>query len=92
MKGPVGSSLAALSGSLPWCCIAPAALASAGLTATGLGLLVQRLTPWLLAASVLLVGRSLHLALVRRRGRPWARALAVAAAPAVVALWTARLL
>ncbi len=90
MKGPAGSSLAAVSSALPWCCIAPAALASAGLATTGIGLALERLTPWLLAASLLLSGRSLHLALVRRRGRPWARALAVVTAPAVLLPWSAR--
>ena len=75
---------------LPWCCIAPAALSLGGVATAGAGAVIAEATPILLVVSVGFLGRAVHLAGVRRSGRPWARAVALVSAPLVVALWLYR--
>lgn len=76
---------------LPWCCIAPAALALGGAATAGVGATIAEATPILLVVSVGFLGRSVYLAGIRRSGRPWARAVALVSAPLVMALWAFRL-
>lgn len=84
------SALSALT-ALPWCCIAPAALAAGGVATAGAGAAIAQATPVLLVVSVGFLGRAVYLAGVRRSGRPWARAIALVSAPLVAAFWAYRL-
>ena len=84
----VGSSLTAL----PWCCIAPAAFAVSGVAITGLGAALSSAMPLFLALSALLLGRSLYLAFVKRRGPRWVRAVVLASTPLIATAWAIRLI
>ena len=91
MKGPVSASLGSTLTALPWCCIAPAVFSAAGVVTAGVGSAVAQATPLFVGASVLLLGRALHLAMIRKQGRPWVRGVTVASAVFVLGLWSARL-
>ncbi len=79
VRSVIGSALTAL----PWCCIAPAAFAVSGVATAGIGTGLQSAMPVFLVLSAGLLGRSLYLALVKRQGRPWVRAVVVVSTPAV---------
>ena len=83
----VGSGLAAL----PWCCIAPAAFAVSGVATAGIGAELRTAMPVFLVLSVGLLGRSLYLALVKRHGPTWVRAVVLLSAPAITLVWVFRL-
>ncbi len=87
IRSVAGSGLAAL----PWCCIAPAAFAVSGVATAGIGTALSSATPLFLIASVVFLGRALYLALVKRRGPRWVRAVASVSAPMIAALWAFRL-
>lgn len=82
----MGSALAAL----PWCCIAPAGFAISGVATAGLATGFESAMPGFLVVSAGLLGRSLYLALVKRQGAIWVRALVVSSAPAVALVWAFR--
>ncbi len=87
IRSVVGSSLAAL----PWCCIAPAAFAVSGVATAGVGTALRFATPLFLVLSLVFLGRGLYLALVRRHGPRWVRAVVLVATPLIAALWAFRL-
>lgn len=87
VRSVVGSGLAAL----PWCCIAPAAFAVSGVAASGVGAVLQWAMPVFLALSVGLLGRSLWLSLVKRRGLLWVRAVVLLSTPVIGLIWGIRL-
>ena len=82
----IGSGLAAL----PWCCIAPAALALSGVATAGVGMGLHSAMPVFLVLSAGLLGRALYLALVKRRGPTWVRAVVLVSTPAVAMAWGLR--
>ncbi len=82
----MGSALAAL----PWCCIAPAAFALSGVATAGIGAGFEWAIPVFLVLSVGLLSRSLYLALVRRQGPNWVRAVVMVSAPAIALVWAFR--
>ncbi len=91
MRDPGSASLLSATMALPWCCIAPGALALGGVATAGAGAVIAEATPILLVVSVGFLGRAVYLAGIRRSGRPWARAVALVSAPLVAALWAYRL-
>lgn len=91
MPAALRSLGASLFAAVPWCCIAPAALALGGVATAGAGAVIAEATPVLLVVSAAFLGRAVYLAGVRRSGRPWARVVALVSAPLVVALWLYRL-
>ena len=91
MKGAVSASVGSTLAALPWCCITPAALSTAGVMTAGIGSAMARATPLFVVLSAALLARALDLALVQRRGRPWVRVVTVVSAVLVVGLWSVRL-
>lgn len=91
MKGPGAASLSSALAALPWCCIAPAAFSTVGVVTAGVGSRFAQATPLFVVVSLAFLARALHLAWVRRQGRPWARAATVVSALLVLGLWSARL-
>ena len=86
VRSIMGSALTAL----PWCCIAPAAFAVSGVAAAGIGAGLQSVLPAFLLLSGGLLGRSLYLSLVKRRGPTWVRAVVLVSAPAIALVWAFR--
>ena len=86
VRSVMGSALTAL----PWCCIAPAAFAVSGVAAAGIGTGLKSAMPILLVLSAGLLGRSVYLALVKRQGAPWVRAVVLVSAPAIALVWAFR--
>ena len=86
VQSVMGSTLAAL----PWCCIAPAAFAVAGAATAGIGAGLKSALPVFLVLSAGLLGRSLYLALVKRQGPPWVRAVVLLSTPAIPLIWAFR--
>ncbi len=86
IRSVMGSGLAAL----PWCCIAPAAFAVSGVAMAGVGTALQSAIPVFLVLSVGLLGRSLYLALVKRRGPIRVRAIVLLSTPAIALVWAFR--
>ena len=86
IRSVMGSGLAAL----PWCCIAPAALAVSGVAMAGIGTALQSAMPVFLVLSAGLLGRSLYLALVKRQGAIWVRVVVMVSTPAIVLVWAFR--
>ncbi len=86
VRSVMGSALAAL----PWCCIAPAAFAISGVATAGIGTGLQRAIPVFLVLSSGLLGRSLYLALVKRQGPSWVRAIVLLSTPAIALIWAFR--
>jgi hypothetical protein len=82
----MGSALTAL----PWYCIAPAAFAVSGVATAGIGTELQSAMPVFLVLSAGLLGRSVYLALVKRQGAPWVRAVVLVSAPAIALVWAFR--
>lgn len=75
---------------LPWCCIAPAALAVSGVAIAGIGTGLKSAMPVFLVLSAGLLGRSVYLALVERQGPTWVRAVVLVSAPAIALVWAFR--
>ncbi len=86
VRSVMGSALTAL----PWCCIAPAAIAISGVATAGIGTGLQSAMPVFLVLSAGLLGRSMYLALVKRQGPRWVRAVVLLAAPAIALVWAFR--
>ncbi len=86
VRSVMGSALAAL----PWCCIAPAAFALSGVATAGIGTGLESALPVFFVLSAGLLGRSLYLALVKRQGATWARAVVLVCAPAIALVWAFR--
>ena len=86
VRSVAGSALAAL----PWCCIAPAAFALSGVATAGIGTGLQLAIPVFLVLSTGLLGRSLYLALVKRQGPSWVRAVVLLSTPAIALIWAFR--
>ncbi len=86
VRSVMGSALTAL----PWCCIAPAAFAVSGVATAGIGTGMKSAMPVFLVLSVGLLGRSLYLALVKRRGPTWVRAVVLLSTPAIALIWVFR--
>jgi len=91
VKGPGSASVGSALTALPWCCIAPAAFSAAGVVTAGVGSAVAQATALFVVASLAFLARALHLALIRRQGRPWVRRVTVVSALLVVGLWSVRL-
>ena len=54
---------------LPWCCIMPAGFSALGLSGVALaGQVSQAVVPYLLAVSVLFLGRAYYLLYIKRQG------------------------
>lgn len=87
IRSVLGSALTAL----PWCCIAPAAFAVSGVATAGIGTGLRVAMPFFLVLSAALLGRSLHLALVKRQGATWVRVMVVLSTPAIALIWAFRL-
>ncbi len=90
-EGTIRSVIASSVAALPWCCIAPAAFAISGVATAGVGAALGSATPLFLLVSILFLSRALYLALVRRRGPSWVRAVVVVSTPVIVLLWAFRL-
>ncbi len=86
IRSVMGSGLA----SLPWCCVAPAAFAVSGVATAGIGTGLQSAMPVFLVLSAGLLGRSLYLALVKRQGPMWVRAIVLLSTPAIALVWAFR--
>ena len=86
VRSVMGSVLTAL----PWCCIAPAAFAVSGVATAGIGIGLQSAVPVFLVLSGGLLGRSLYLALVKRQGPGWVRAVVLVSTPAIALVWAYR--
>ncbi len=86
LKSVLGSSLTAL----PWCCIAPAVFAVSGLATAGVGTTLRWATPVFMLVSIVFLARALFLALIRRRGPKWVRAVVVLSTPAIALAWAFR--
>jgi len=86
LKSVLGSSLTAL----PWCCIAPAAFAVSGLATAGVGTTLSGATPVFLVVSIVFLARALYLALIKRRGPKWVRAVVVLSTPTIALVWAFR--
>ncbi len=91
MATPLRSLGASIAAAVPWCCIAPAALAVSGVATAGVASWFQAGTPLLLAASAAFGARAVYLSWLLRRGRPWSRAVVTFSLPVIVALWLVRL-
>ena len=89
--GTIRCSFGSVFAALPWCWFAPAVFALGGVATAGVGTAIAWATPLFLVLSLAFLGRALHLALVRRHGRFWARVAALAFAPLVAGLWIYRL-
>ena len=87
LRSVIGSSLTAL----PWCCIAPAAFAASGVVTAGVGTALGSATPLFLVVSVAFLTRALYMALAKRQGPLWVRALVVGSTPLIAGLWAFRL-
>ncbi len=72
---------------VPWCCIAPAALAVSGVATAGVASWIQEGTPLLLVVSTAFGARALYLSWFLRRGRHWTRAVVAFSFPVIVGLW-----
>ncbi len=86
VRSVMGSAFAAL----PWCCIAPAAFAVSGIATAGIGTGLKSALPVFVVLSAGLLGRSLYLALVKRQGPTWVRAVVLVSAPAIALVWALR--
>lgn len=91
MPAALRSLGASLVTAVPWCCIAPAALAVSGIATAGVASWIQAGTPLLLLVSVGFGARAVYLSWFLRRGRPWSRAVVAFSLPAIVLLWLVRL-
>ncbi len=90
MESPIRTTVASAMTALPWCCIAPAAFAVSGVALAGIGTALQSAMPVLLVLSAGLLGRSLYLALVKRQGPMWVRAIVLLSTPAIALVWAFR--
>ncbi len=90
MESPIRTTVASAMTALPWCCIAPAAFAVSGVAMAGIGTALQSAMPIFLVLSAGLLGRSLYLALVKRRGPMWVRAIVLLSTPAIALVWSFR--
>lgn len=85
-----GSGVAVLA-SIPWCCVAPAALS---LLSFAGGVIVRvwlaKLSWFFLPVAVMLLGRAFRLHYARRQGAPWTRWVTWSAALLSVGLWFPR--
>ncbi len=90
MESPIRTTVASAMTALPWCCIAPAAFAVSGVALAGIGTALQPAMPVLLVLSAGLLGRSLYLALVKRQGPMWVRAVVLLSTPAIALVWAFR--
>jgi len=86
LKSVLGSSLTAL----PWCCIAPAGFAVSGLATAGVGTTLSWATPVFLVVSIVFLARALYLALIKRQGPKWVRAVVALSTPAIGLVWAFR--
>ena len=89
MTSPARHGTLALFGSIPWCCVVPAALSLLSLGGTLAVRLaaLTRLSLYFLPVAAFLLGRAFWLMYVRRQGSPRARRITWAAALLSVALW-----
>jgi len=76
---------------VPWCCIVPALLASAGVASSLAGWILGALIPLFLALSIVLFARSHYLLWVKSHGSPLARATTLFLTIAAATLWAHRL-
>ena len=90
MESPIRTNVASAMTALPWCCIAPAAFAVSGVAMAGIGTTLQSVIPVFLVLSAGLLGRSLYLALVKRQGPVWVRAVVLLSTPAIALVWAFR--
>ncbi len=90
MESPIRTTVASVMTALPWCCIAPAAFAVSGVAMAGIGTALQSAMPVFLVLSAGLLGRSLYLALVKRQGPVWVRAVVLPSTPAIALVWAFR--
>ncbi len=90
-EGTLGSVIGSSLTALPWCCIAPAAFAASGVVTAGVGTALGSATPLFLAVSVAFLTRALYMALGKRQGPLWVRALVVGSTPLIAGLWALRL-
>ena len=87
LRSVIGSSLSAV----PWCCIAPAAVAASGVVTAGVGTALSSAMPLFLVVSVALLARALYMALAKRQGPLWVRALVVGSTPLIAGFGAFRL-
>ena len=90
MESPIRTTIASVMTALPWCCIAPAAFAVSGVVMAGIGAALQSAMPVFLVLSAGVLGRSLYLALVKRQGPVWVRAIVLLSTPAIALVWAFR--
>ncbi len=90
-EGTLGSLIGSSLTAFPWCCIAPAAFAASGVVTAGVGTALGSATPLFLAVSVAFLTRALYMALAKRQGPLWVRALVVGSTPLTAGLWAFRL-
>jgi hypothetical protein len=99
MKAPVNDPLArplkvsalGTAASIPWCCVAPAALAAAGTASSVPTPWVGATVPVFLALSAALFARAHYLLWMRRHGSPAARLVTVALTVLSAGVWAFRL-
>lgn len=85
------SAIAGAVFSLPWCCIIPGVFALLGLAGVALARSVTAgFTPYLLAVSVLFLGRAHYLIYVKRRGSRASRVVAWLSTVMALSLWAVR--
>lgn len=76
---------------LPWCCVVPAAFASAGVLSTVVARWLVAGAPLLLLLTLLSLGRAHYLIWARHHGSMLARVVTVLATVVAGALWAVRL-
>lgn len=91
MPAPLRPLAASIATAVPWCCIAPAALALSGVATAGAASWIQAGTPLLLGISAATGARAVYLSWVRKSGRPWSRVVVTLSLPVIVGLWWFRL-
>ena len=76
---------------LPWCCVVPAAFASAGVVSTVVARWLVAGAPFLLLLTVASLSRAHYLIWAKHHGSSLARVLTVIATAVAITLWAIRL-
>lgn len=90
MTAPLRALGASIATAVPWCCIAPAALAVSGVATASVASWIQAGTPLLLVASAVCGTRAIYLSWFLRSGSPWSHTVVGFSFPLIVGLWLFR--
>ena len=90
-EAPANHGLFGMLAALPWCCVVPAALASAGMASTVAARWLMAGSPFLLLLTVASLSRAHYLIWAKHHGSVLARVITLVATAAAIVLWGVRL-